>query len=404
MVRIKNISTTLMKSIFCSTRKSYKTYFQTLDKLSIDDLVWLKSRDALKASFLEHLIAKYPQRIKLVKVHDGENNLLFFPLETIQINLSELYEQKPGLLNSIGQKILSMCTFKIAHPSYSLLYDFDFSIANTDIVVASEKYSLMIKALESVAKELDINILTVPVGLHRSHTLEKVIQKEKFELPVQDFTMELNLEPSWKCFADYTNDLKRKYNKRAIAIRKKAEPLSIKSLGANELVQYQDRINQLYAQVIKKQKFIAGTAPQEHFIDLKNIYSDRFIFEAVFDPHGEMMAFISYFVESEQLQIHYVGIDYNSNEKYDLYFNLLFRAIEQGIERQKSNINFGRTSLDAKASLGANPKYRNTYVKTYGLSKLIKKCVAYHIAKLENNSWKLRKPFKNDASVLEEAS
>lgn len=392
-----------MRSIFCGTRKSYKTYFQTLEKLSIDDLVWLKSRDEKKASFLEHLINKFPQRIKLVKVHDGECNLMFFPLETIHINLSELYEQKPGLLNSIGKKILSMCSFKIGHPSYSLLYDFDFCIVNTDLVVESEKFSLIIKALDSVAKELNLNILTVPVGTSQSNTLHKMVQKEKYEQPIQDFTMELALEKTWKSFNDYATSLKRKYHKRALSIRKKAETLYIKPLDKGEIMQHQDRINQLYAQVIKKQKFIAGTAPKEHFYDLKNIYGDSFVFEAVFDAHATMVAFITYFVEKEQLQIHYVGIDYDTNEMYDLYFNLLFRAVEQGIALQKENINFGRTSLDAKASLGASPKYRNTYVKTYGMSKLIKKCVAYHVAKLENNSWKLRKPFKSDVSVLEDA-
>lgn len=393
-----------MKSSFCPlSKKKDKIHFQIIEKLNIDDLVWLKARDEKKASYLQYLHRSYPDKFKLIKMHDKDNTLLVFPLEIIHINLSELYQEKAGIIGSISKKLLSFCKFNIAHPTYSLLYDFDFSIADDRLINATDKHDLIIKGIEKISKELNINIVTIPTGSELNKYSEKLFKKEGYERPLEDFTMEMQVDAEWKCFEDYIAALKRKYSKRAVTIRKKGKDLTLKTLSLADIKAQEVHIYELYKQVVSKQKFLAGTAPQDHFTALKEAFGEDFVFEAQYDAEGNMLAFLTYFRSETILNIHYVGLDYAKNDALDLYFNLLFRAVEIGIKEQKCAINLGRTSLDAKASLGANPKMHYTYVKTNGLSKIVKRCAAHQVAKLENNSWKIRKPFKADVSVLEEA-
>lgn len=387
-----------MRSSFCKTLKEKKTSFEILESLSIDDIVWMKSRNEQKFLLLHHL--QKQDHIKIIKISKGSSTLMFYPLEIININLSDLYQNRPGIWGSISKKMLSFCKFRIAHPSYSILYDHDLSITDVELISETDKYTLMLESLEKIKDKLHINIITVPSGKQITKNTLKVFHKMNYEIPVEDFTMELPLDTDWATLQDYINALKRKYTKRTQSIKKKSETLLFKTLTLEEINKYEQVLYDLYLEVISSQKFIASTAPKNHFSKLKEIYQDDFTLEAVYEQ-DEIVAFLTYFNAMEGLQIHYVGLDYSKNEQFDLYFNLLFRCVEIGIKECKSVINFGRTSLDAKASLGAMPMTHHTYVKTHGLSKIIKKCVIHELRKLENNSWKIRKPFKTDVSVTE---
>jgi hypothetical protein len=388
-----------MKHSFCSSQEK-QNLSTIINKPTIDDIAWLEAKNISFAQLILSLIQKDSEKYKLIKVQNGQQTILFYLLEIININLGEIYNSKPGMFSKISKHLLSFCKFKIAHPSYSLLYDFDFIIADHGV---TDKYLIVAKSLETIEKDLGIHIVTLPCGTHQNDSFSQNIIKLGYEKPIDDFTMQLSLDSNWESLSDYVNYLKRKYSKRAKSILKKSDSLTFRELNINDILEMASQIHELYSQVLAKQKFIAGTADSEHFVNLKRNFGDDFRFEGIFDINNNLLAFLSYFKKTNALHIHYVGLDYAKNDQYDIYFNILFRCIELGIKNGKNTINFGRTSLDAKASLGAEPIAHQTFVKTNGLSKLIKKCVVQQIAKLENNSWKLRKPFKSDVTSLEEA-
>lgn len=59
----------------------------------------------------------------------------------------------------------------------------------------------------------------------------------------------------------------------------------------------------------------------------------------------------------------YVGIDYEFNEKYKLYFNMLYQIIKLGIESEKEIIEIGQTCYYPKVALGARVENLFMYIK-----------------------------------------
>lgn len=392
-----------MRPPFCPLNKTTQKYsFETLKKLSSTDIEWISNYNLVKSKHITQIIKNNPEQYRIIKVSTNAVPILYYLLEIIPIDINEIYTQKQNLWGKISAHLLSWHKFNIAHPTYSVLYDFDFCVYNPEFVDDNLKVSLIAQSLDKIACKLDINIVTLTGNTNMSPFTLATIEKLGFEQPIQDFTMELILSKEWFHFDDYLASLKRKYLKRAQNIRQKANELNFVKLSLEAIKHNADLINKLYLQVLQSQKFIAGTAHIDHFSQLKEIYNEQFELEGIYH-NNNLIGFISYFNFNNELCIHYIGLDYSQNETFDIYFNILFRTIELGISLKKNTINYGRTSLDAKASLGANPSFKNTYMKTFGITKLIKNQIIKQLESLESNSWKTRKPFKTDISVLEEA-
>ncbi len=58
----------------------------------------------------------------------------------------------------------------------------------------------------------------------------------------------------------------------------------------------------------------------------------------------------------------YIGFDYAENARLQLYFNILFFAVEQAISLRAPQLILGRTALEAKARLGCKPRYLQTFL------------------------------------------
>jgi hypothetical protein len=58
----------------------------------------------------------------------------------------------------------------------------------------------------------------------------------------------------------------------------------------------------------------------------------------------------------------------------------------------------GRTSFDAKASLGAKPESTTYFLKTSFMPDAVSNWFVKYFSSMEDNKWKLRNPLKKDAS------
>jgi hypothetical protein len=92
----------------------------------------------------------------------------------------------------------------------------------------------------------------------------------------------------------------------------------------------------------------------------------------------------------------YIGFDYEKNNTYQLYFNILFFAIEQAIALKKEKLVLGRTALDAKARLGCRPHYLQTFL--YVKNGLVRNRVLQIQQKAAANEgeWEQRHPFRQN--------
>jgi hypothetical protein len=215
-----------------------------------------------------------------------------------------------------------------------------------------------------------------------------------YRKPWNDQVMEMAVESNWKSLADYTAALSRKYKARANKALAARNLLKIIPLSLADLHKYEPEMNHLCKEVADKQEFIFSKLDGAYFTSLKHVYGEDFEVSGYF-LDGKLVAFYSAFINAGAYEIYYIGIDYAANNDYQLYFNILFSGLERAISLRKSVLKLGRTSFDAKASLGANPKSLDYLIKLAGIPDFVIKWFVCYFSSLEDGKWKQRSPLKN---------
>ena len=177
-----------------------------------------------------------------------------------------------------------------------------------------------------------------------------------------DVTMEIARRPHWNSFDDYLNDLKKKYFKRAKKVTAAFKGVETKELSATEILGNAAEIDRLYWNVINKQKVRLGIINAAYLYELKKDLGDHFELHALY-LDNVMIGFYTYIFYTNEMETHYIGLDYNYNDTHKTYFNILFLSIQKLIERKYEKLELGRTAKEAKANLGAFPKQIFNYVK-----------------------------------------
>jgi len=214
---------------------------------------------------------------------------------------------------------------------------------------------------------------------------------QKFD---SDLTMALDIRNQWKSMDDYFAALKKKYRKRAKKIRLAGNDIIRRELNLPEILEQSVEINRLFQNVINNQQIKIGQVKPVYFYEYKKRFPDRFVFVAYY-LNEKLVAFATYVDHGETLEVHYIGIDYKHNASRSLYFNILFDALEMAIERNKLQLELGRTAREAKAMLGARAINFNDYILYK--SKLAVKLSAYITGQFNSSlgdTWTRRSPFR----------
>jgi hypothetical protein len=131
--------------------------------------------------------------------------------------------------------------------------------------------------------------------------------------------------------------------------------------------------------------------PRRTFFYLKQNLSDDFEFVGYF-VEQQLVGFTCSIFWGDNLEGHTIGLDYEFNNKYAVYQNILYDDIDTAIKRGKKRVVFGRTALEIKSGVGAEPADMQCYIRhpnTIG-NKLLKP-VFRHI---KTSEWIQRSPFK----------
>jgi hypothetical protein len=176
-----------------------------------------------------------------------------------------------------------------------------------------------------------------------------------------DVTMEISRRNHWVTFDDYLKDLQKKYLQRAKKILQALAGIEKRELDAGAIFKSSAEIERLYWNVVNKQTIKLGTVNAAYFVELKNDLQHNFEFHALYRD-GIMVGFYTFIFYDAAMETHYIGLDYEANKVYKIYFNILFAAIKKMIERQDATLELGRTAREAKISAGALPKQIINYV------------------------------------------
>jgi len=177
-----------------------------------------------------------------------------------------------------------------------------------------------------------------------------------------DVTMEIARRQHWLSFKDYLKDLNKKYLQRAKKIIQSFGGIETRELTADEILNQSEAINQLYWNVVNKQTIKLGTITTLYFYQLKKDLQQKFELHALY-KNQQMVGFYTFILYENDMETHYIGLNYEANKIHKLYFNILFLGIAKMINSQYSKLELGRTAREAKISSGALPKQIFNYIK-----------------------------------------
>lgn len=167
--------------------------------------------------------------------------------------------------------------------------------------------------------------------------------------------MFIDLRPEWTKETDYVQALTKKYRDQYKRARKKAIGIEKRQLTLDEIDQLENEIYTLYRHVADHAPFNTFFLTKNHFYSLKKELGDSFRFFAYFES-GELIGFNTLIHHDEILETYFLGYDEKIQKEKMLYLNMLYDMLGCSIHNGFKRINFGRTAMEIKSSIGAKPE------------------------------------------------
>jgi len=279
----------------------------------------------------------------------------------------------------------------------NLLLTGDYGSAFDSAIPVADQYQLLHKGMEQLNLYLKKqNHHTSLLILKDVPTPKQLVAKSTLGKPFNEFAfqpnMVLSIRPDWQQFEDYLAAMTSKARTRAKRAFKLGKPLEKKEFTLDLLDAFLPKIDQLYKAIADKAGFNVVYLSGAYFRAFKAHFPNRFRIFGYF-LEGELVAFYTTFKNHEELEAHYLGFDEQNNRQYQIYLNILFDIIKVGIQSEVAHINFARTALEIKSSVGAQPEALYYYGKHTNPLKnhIFSPVLSYFQPKVE---WTPRNPFK----------
>jgi hypothetical protein len=221
-------------------------------------------------------------------------------------------------------------------------------------------------------------------------------ENEKYSDFFVEPNMVVEIPKQVETLEDYIGLFAKKYRNRARSILRSVAGTETRYLTLADIERNENGIYRLYEEVFEKAKFRLMKLPLDYFSAVKKLYPDNFIIKAYFE-NGTMVAFLSAFIlPAGVVEAHYIGFKYEANLRLDLYQNILYAVINEGISHKCRRVNLGRTAAEIKTTVGARPFNLICYIKPQNtISRLIQRPF---ISFLQPAKWTPRNPFREEKS------
>lgn len=273
----------------------------------------------------------------------------------------------------------------------------EYGFLKNNRIKEEDFFKVLCTIVKTISSEEDLRGKISAVLIKDFYKPVKTIEKST-TFKGQSFSVEPNLvleiPENVKSIDEYILLFSKKYRNRAKSILKLREAFEIKLLDFNEIEKQQNEIYKLYENVYNRAKFKLLKLPKNYFSEAKKIFGNSFHFKAFYNSN-KLVGFSTWFeINQHALETHYIGIDYEVNESLNLYQNILYDYVQEGILNKVTTINFGRTAAEIKTTIGAKPQDLICYIQPQNtLSKLL---VTPFIEFLKPKQWIPRNPFKEE--------
>lgn len=206
-------------------------------------------------------------------------------------------------------------------------------------------------------------------------------------------SMIMTIDNHWETMHDYEQSLSSKYRIRLSRARNKMKGITWKTLNKEEIIHSQADLHQLYVGILSETTFKMATVPESYFSSMKEAFKEKYNITAGY-LDGKLVCFYSTLVNGETLEANLAGFEEETNLKMQLYLNMLFLMVENAIKLKVEKLNFYRTAMEIKSSVGAVGKDTMVYIKPTSkwLAPLFPILILWFSP--QNLVWKARSPFK----------
>ena len=262
-------------------------------------------------------------------------------------------------------------------------------------ITKNEAFESIISASKQIKKDKrfgkKLSLILFKEFWPKSIVHSDILKEHSFKDFKIDVNMVLSIHPDWKTMADYLQSMRTKFRTKANSAIKKSSSLSIKSLSYTEIQLYEDRIHELFNNVLKRFKYSYGITYPSTFVSIKKALGEAFCFRGVF-KEDILIGFSTGFIQNNTFEANYVGLDYDYNFDYAVYQRLLYDYVDLAIQNGVSELQLGRTSELIKSALGAEPVNMKLYAKHRApLTHLLMSSILHFVSP---STFELRKPFK----------
>lgn len=265
---------------------------------------------------------------------------------------------------------------------------FDFSkISENDVLVLLNK---AVRKMQNEARKTSLIIYKD----YQKDFVERFKGREYssyFRFSVQP-NMKLKIKENWKTFDDYINDFSKKYRARAKSAKKKLGGIEKRELNLDLVKKYQKEMNCLYQNVADNASFNTFFLAENHFEKMKENLKDKFKIFGYFSE-TELVGFYILIINNDDIDTYFLGYQKECQKEKQIYLNMLLDMVEYGIMYQFKTIVFGRTALEIKSTIGAEPTEIFGLIKhnNFIINPFMKILFSFISPKTE---WIQRKPFK----------
>ena len=212
------------------------------------------------------------------------------------------------------------------------------------------------------------------------------------EFQVQPNMILHNVASRWENFDDYLQSVTSKYRVRYKRARKKSNSISRRALTLEEMMEYRDRMYELYNEVADNSGFNLVNLNKEYLIALKRSMPNRFKVTGYFEEEN-LVGYITTLNNGDELEAHFLGFEKRLIRSAQLYLNMLYDILAEGIEGRYESIVYARTAMEIKSSLGAEGHDMHCYLKHQNTftNRLLPSIL--NVLKPEKE-WEPRNPFK----------
>jgi hypothetical protein len=183
--------------------------------------------------------------------------------------------------------------------------------------------------------------------------------------------------PSFADFAQYCAALSSRYRSQITRSMRKLKPagveLSILTDPDEILRVYTAEVHALHFQMVAKAEINIEVLPIEFFQQLTSRLKGQVELIAL-SRSSQIIAIGWCLHDVKSYHLLYAGLDYQLNHELDLYFNLMYAALDRALRKRVSKIHVGQTADAFKARLGCYAEPLYAFAKGQGLvtSRLVR--------------------------------